>query len=84
MQSCWHIYGQKVSGGFIFHDIRATVKTNMLRAGIDKALRDTLLGHSLEGMDAFYLKPSEDDLKGAMVKYTQWFDDARFYAFASQ
>jgi len=67
-------YGQKEKDGFRFHDIRTTVKTNMLRAGLDKALRDTILGHSLEGMDAFYLKPTEEDLKEAMGKYTQWLD----------
>jgi integrase len=69
------IYGQEEVGGFRFHDIRTTVKTNMMRAGIDKALRDTILGHSLEGMDTFYIKPMEDDLKDAMDKYTQWLDE---------
>jgi integrase len=69
------IYGQKEVGGFRFHDIRTTVKTNMLRAGVDKALRDTILGHSLEGMDTFYIKPTEDDLKDAMEKYTLWLDE---------
>jgi integrase len=68
-------YGQKEAGGFRFHDIRTTVKTNMLRAGVDKALRDTILGHSLEGMDTFYIKPTEDDLKDAMEKYTLWLDE---------
>jgi hypothetical protein len=29
----------------------------MLRAGVDKALRHTILGHSLKGMDMYYLKP---------------------------
>ncbi|MHB8137788.1 MAG: hypothetical protein ACYDGO_05305 [Smithellaceae bacterium] len=43
-------------------------------AGIDKALRDTILGHSLSGMDAFYIKPSEEDIHQAMAKYTRWFD----------
>ena len=47
----------------------------MMRAGIDKALRDTILGHSLEGMDTFYIKPTEDDLKDAMEKYTLWLDE---------
>jgi hypothetical protein len=41
-------------------------------AGVDKALRDTILGHSLGGMDDYYLKPTEQDLKEAMEKYTQW------------
>jgi integrase len=62
------------SSGFTFHDVRRTVKTNMLRAGIDKALRDTLLGHSLKGMDEYYLKPSEEDLREAMDRYTEWLE----------
>jgi len=60
--------------GFTFHDVRRTVKTNMLRAGMDKALRDTILGHSLEGMDEYYLKPSEEDLREAMARYTEWLE----------
>ncbi|MCX6575214.1 MAG: integrase [Candidatus Aminicenantes bacterium] len=67
-------HGRATKGGMTFHDIRTTVKTNMLRAGIDKALRDTILGHSLSGMDAFYIKPTEDDLHRAMDKYTRWID----------
>jgi integrase len=67
-------YGMKAEGGLRFHDIRTTVKTNMLRAGIDKALRDTILGHALQGMDAYYLKPTDQDLKMAMEKYTAWLD----------
>lgn len=67
-------YGREHPNGITFHDIRRTVKTNMLNAGIDKAFRDTLLGHSLEGMDAYYLKPDEKALKKAMEKYTEWID----------
>ena len=67
-------YGERVPGGFRFHDLRGTFKTNMLRAGIDKALRDAILGHTLAGMDARYLKPTEDDLRDAMNRYTAWFD----------
>ena len=67
-------YGQKVPGGLRFHDIRATFKTNMLRAGVDKVFRDIILGHSLQGMDARYLKPTDDDLRRAIEQYTEWFD----------
>ncbi|MBU2551128.1 MAG: site-specific integrase [Proteobacteria bacterium] len=67
-------YGMKTPGGLKFHDIRTTVKTNLLRAGVDKALRDTLLGHSLRGMDTYYLKPTEADLEAAMDRYTSWLD----------
>lgn len=44
-------FGRNVEGWFIFHDIRRTVKTNMLAAGVQKEYRDIMLGHSLQGMD---------------------------------
>jgi integrase len=66
--------GHHEENGLTFHDIRRTVKTNMLSAGVDKVYRDTILGHSLHGMDIHYLVPSEDDLHRAMSKYTEWLD----------
>jgi integrase len=68
---------------FTFHDIRRTVKTNMLNAGVDKAHRDLILGHSLEGMDVHYIAPDEHTLKQAMGKYTKWLDDQIAHALAS-
>jgi integrase len=68
------IQGRAEAEGVIFHDIRRTVKTNMLSAGVDKVYRDTILGHSLKGMDIYYMSPSEDDLHRAMAKYTEWID----------
>jgi integrase len=67
-------YGKKVENGFVLHDLRSTFKTNMVSAGVDKVYRDTIVGHSLEGMDEHYLIPSEKDLAEAMKKYTAWFD----------
>jgi len=67
-------YGRKQENGITFHDIRRTVKTNMLKAGIDKVYRDIILGHSLTGMDAYYMAPTIDDLKNVMNKYTNWLD----------
>ncbi len=67
-------YGQDQQNGITFHDIRRTVKTNMLSAGVDKVYRDTILGHSLQGMDVHYMAPSEDDLHQAMRQYTEWLD----------
>jgi ornithine carbamoyltransferase len=63
-----------VDGGVIFHDIRRTVKTNMVNAGVDHVHRDLMLGHSLKGMDIHYMAPSEDDLIQAMARYTTWLD----------
>lgn len=67
-------HGRKTPNGITFHDIRRSVKTNMLSAGIDKAHRDMILGHSLGGMDIHYLVPAEESLHEAMDKYTQWLD----------
>ncbi len=66
------LQGQDEPEGIIFHDIRRTVKTNMLSAGVDKVYRDTILGHSLVGMDVHYMAPSEEDLHRAMALYTKW------------
>jgi vacuolar-type H+-ATPase subunit F/Vma7 len=41
---------------------------------MDQAHRDTIVGHSLKGMDVHYLVPSEDSLTEAMDKYTKWLD----------
>ncbi len=68
-------FGSDEPHGFVFHDIRSTVKTNMLRAGLDKAMREVILGHSLKGMDAYYLKPTDEDLTEAMNRYTVWLDE---------
>lgn len=65
-------YGMGTPGGQRFHDIRRSVKTFMVSAGVDKVYRDTIMGHSLKGMDVHYTVPSDEDLKGAMKLYTDW------------
>ena len=75
-------YGQHLGNGITFHDIRRTVKTNMLSAGMDKVYRDMILGHSLTGMDVHYMAPSEEDLHQAMGIYTKLQSiDNLWYAF---
>jgi integrase len=66
------IYGRDNPEGVIFHDLRRTVKTNMLAAGVEKVYRDLIVGHSLQGMDVHYLAPSDQDLKRAMEQFTSW------------
>ena len=47
----------------------------MLRAGIAEALRDTIVGHTLRGMDRYYLQFTDGDLRKAMDKFTIWLDN---------
>jgi len=68
------VYGRDVENGVVFHDLRASAKTNMLEAGIDKAFRDKLVGHSLPGMDAYYLRIKDKHLREAMDRYTSWLE----------
>ena len=68
-------YGRKATNGIVFHDIRRTVKTNMLFAGVDQPHRDSILGHSLKGMDLHYIVPSDESLTKAMDRYTDWLDE---------
>jgi len=56
----------------------------MLKAGIDKVFRDTILGHSLRGMDTHYMVPSESDLKQNMDRYTSWLDNQLKLQFVDQ
>jgi integrase len=67
-------YGRNTQNGITMHDLRGTVKTNMLNAGIDKVYRDIILGHSLTGMDVHYLAPTEETLRKEMERFTQWLD----------
>ena len=68
------IYGQKVEGGFRFHDIRATFDTNMDSAGVTESRRKAIVGHSQNGMDRHYLRPKDAELREAMDRFTAWFD----------
>lgn len=76
-------YGQHEPNGITFHDLRRTVKTNMLNAGVDKVHRDIILGHSLHGMDVRYMSPSIEDLHRAMAQFTEWLD-SQFRVFVDQ
>lgn len=65
-------YGQKKTRGITLHDIRRSVKTYMMESGIKKEYRDLILGHSLQGMDVYYITPDEKMLIAEMDKYTNW------------
>ena len=63
-------YGWKTDDGINFHDIRRTLKTNMLYAGVDKVYSDNSRPQ-MKGMDIHYLEPSEDVLFVTMEKFTR-------------
>ena len=54
--------------------LRHSFATNMLKSGDYKEYRDLILGHSLRGMDVYYIAPDEKTLVEAMAKYTKWVD----------
>jgi hypothetical protein len=55
----------------------------MASAGVDPAHRDTILGHSLQGMDAHYIAPNDNTLILAIEKYTAWLDHQIAHVLAS-
>jgi integrase len=67
-------YGRKTANGLTLHDFRRSFKSNLRRAGVGRIERDTILGHSLKGMDVHYQDVTDEDLKRAINKYTEWFD----------
>jgi len=52
----------------------ATEPAAQAAPAVDKVHRDLILGHSLQGMDAHCMAPSEEDLHRAMARYTEWLD----------
>ncbi len=47
-------WGRDVKGGFVFHDLRHTVITDMRRAGVDRTVRMAITGHAITDMDQRY------------------------------
>ena len=47
----------------------------MLYAGVDKVRRDAIVGHSLKGMDIYYIVLSDESLREAINQYTVWLDE---------
>jgi integrase len=65
-------YGRNIDDGCTFHDIRRTVKTNMVEAGMRDKYIDLVLGHTLPGMSKRYIKPRSEVLHAEMKKYSEW------------
>jgi len=50
------LYGRKVDGGYVFHDLRNTFITDMDEAGVPKKVTDAITGHSDGSMHDHYSK----------------------------
>jgi hypothetical protein len=70
--------------GITFHDISRTAKTNTTEAGVDKVYRAAIFGHSLKGMDTYYIIPTDEVLTKAMEQYTKWIDSKMILANVDQ
>lgn len=76
-------YGMKNEDGLRLHDLRAFWKSGATKAGLDPAIRSKILGHALTGMDAYYLRFTDDDLRAAMDRYTAWLEGELQKAYQS-
>jgi len=76
-------YGMKDEDGLRLHDLRANFKKGAALCGIDEALRNALVGHSQRGMDRYYMRFTDEDLKAAMMKYTTWLEAQLSSAYSS-
>lgn len=59
-------WGREVEGGWIFHDLRRTFKTDMRKAGVAKIVYDAIVGHSSNDMDSRYNIVDNSDLREAI------------------
>jgi integrase len=59
-------YGQKVKGGFVFHDLRHTFNTNMRKAGVNESVIMAITGHSTRAMFDGYKTVDSDDKQQAV------------------
>lgn len=60
-------YGQKVDGGFVFHDLRHCFSTYARRSGVPRNVIMTIMGHSKGGdMNARYDLVEDSDLLAAV------------------
>jgi integrase len=62
-------YGQKVKGGFVFHDLRHTFNTYMRKAGIAESVIMEITGHETREMFDWYNTVDEDDRKIAVQRF---------------
>jgi integrase len=60
------LYGRDIKGGFVFHDLRHTFKTNMRKAGTPESVIMKITGHSTREMFDRYNTIDRDDTRAAI------------------
>jgi integrase len=66
------IYGRKVPGGFIPHDLRHTFITNARKAGVPQSVIMEITGHSTAEMFFRYNRVDKEDIKQAIDRFTDF------------
>lgn len=67
------LYGQKVKGGFVFHDLRHSFNTHMRKAGVPESVIMQITGHSTREMFDRYNTIDSEDAKKAIEKLQEFF-----------
>ncbi|HUJ89567.1 MAG TPA: site-specific integrase [Syntrophorhabdales bacterium] len=68
-------YGQKVKGGFVFHDLRHTFNTYMRKAGIAESVIMDITGHATREMFDWYNTVDADDRKIAIQRFERFMQE---------
>lgn len=67
------LYGQKVKGGFVFHDLRHSFNTHMRKAGVPESVIMEITGHSTHQMFDRYNTVDDQDKKQAVDQLQAYF-----------
>jgi integrase len=65
-------YGQKVEGGYIFHDLRHTFVTFMRKSGVPESVIMSITGHQTRSMFDRYNRVDIDDKFNASDRYIEY------------
>ena len=65
-------YGRFVKGGFIFHDLRHALNTNMRKAGVPESVIMKITGHSTREMFDRYNTIDEEDARKAVNELEEY------------
>jgi integrase len=65
-------YGQRVKGGFVFHDLRHTFNTFMRKAGVAAAVTKDITGHDSYEMYDWYNTIDQEDRRLAVSRFEEF------------